>query len=72
MAWLAILGIANAVVSVYYYWNVVRCMYLLEPRERVPMQPAPSLRAALAVAVLGTIGLLLFAEGFLQVLGRGA
>jgi NADH-quinone oxidoreductase subunit N len=69
LGWLAIIGIINAVISVYYYWNVVRAMYLLEPQDSAPMVTAPSLRAALAIAVLGTLGLLLFAEGFLKVLG---
>jgi NADH-quinone oxidoreductase subunit N len=72
LAWLAIVGIINAVISLYYYFNVVRAMYLLPAKETTPFDTAPGLRAALAVAILGTIGLLIFAQGFLQLFGAPA
>ena len=50
LAWLAILGVVNSVVSAYYYVRVIRVMFLQEPAsaEGVPMS-APS-RFALVVA----------------------
>ena len=72
LGWLAIVGIINAVISLYYYFNVVRAMYILPAKETTPFGAAPGLRAALAVAILGTIGLLVFAQGFLQLFGVGS
>ena len=62
---LAVVGIINAVISVYYYWNVVRCMYLLPPRTSAAVPLAPGVRTALALSVLGTLGLFLLAQQLL-------
>ena len=65
LAWLAVVGVINAVISVYYYWNVVRCMYLLPPRTSAAVPLAPGVRTALALSVLGTLGLFLLAQQLL-------
>jgi len=65
LTWLAVVGIINAVISVYYYWNVVRCMYLLPPRTSAAVPLAPGVRTALALSVLGTLGLFLLAQQLL-------
>ncbi|HEY3398036.1 MAG TPA: NADH-quinone oxidoreductase subunit N [Armatimonadota bacterium] len=58
--WLAIVGIINAVISVYYYMNIVREMYFGRGRERqLPVRPASVMiiivLLAIAVLVLGLI-----------------
>ena len=55
LLWLAVIGVANSVVSAYYYLKVVRVMYL-DPspsEERVPSSPA--FRIALGVSTLGIL-----------------
>jgi NADH-quinone oxidoreductase subunit N len=55
LAWLAVVGVINSVVSAYYYLRVVRVMYL-EPspdEERVPASQA--LRASLGISALGIL-----------------
>jgi NADH-quinone oxidoreductase subunit N len=50
---LAIIGIANTVVSLYYYTRVVRDMFLEEPdEEAVPANPGPGIRIG---ALSGTL-----------------
>jgi NADH-quinone oxidoreductase subunit N len=72
LVWLAIVAVVNAVISVYYYWNVVRCMYLLAPRDTAPVGAAGGIRWALGISVLGTLGLFLLAQQLLYLVnGRG-
>jgi proton-translocating NADH-quinone oxidoreductase chain N len=67
LIWLAVVGIVNAVISVYYYWNVIRNMYLLTPQAEAaaPLPAAPGVRWALGLSVLGTLGLFLLAQQLL-------
>ena len=53
MLWLAVLAIANSVISLYYYLRIVREMYITEPavapeRIRLPVASAGVLWALLA------------------------
>jgi proton-translocating NADH-quinone oxidoreductase chain N len=54
-AWLAILGIINSVVSVYYYMNVVREMYFGKAAEAAPRRAPGVVSAAVVIAALGTL-----------------
>jgi NADH-quinone oxidoreductase subunit N len=65
LIWLAIIGVVNAVISVYYYWNVVRCMYLLAPEGTSAVATSPGVRWALGLSVVGTLGLFLLAQQLL-------
>ena len=59
-AWLAVVGIVNSVISLYYYMNVVRVMYFAKGEgPRIGAIPAP-LACAVAVAVVGTLLLFVF------------
>ena len=53
--WLAVIGVLNSAVSLYYYLRVVVFMYL--KKETIGSEPSsrPALTAALAVAVVATI-----------------
>lgn len=55
--WLAVVGIVNSVISLGYYFNVVRLMYL-RPARRVPAFPRRSL---FSTAVIGLTALLIVA-----------
>lgn len=56
MAWLAIVGILNSVVGLYYYLKVMKVMYLEQPAGEIQVQKFPVLWAiALAVCVIGVV-----------------
>lgn len=53
---LAIIGVLNSVISVYYYLRVTVLMYMTEPsREFEPLSLSPLTGAALLIAIIGTI-----------------
>lgn len=55
--WLAVLVAVNSVISVGYYWTVVRNMYLREPEgEPAPLLADGWLRAAVAVSLVMALG----------------
>jgi NADH-quinone oxidoreductase subunit N len=66
LLWLAVVGIVNTVISVYYYWNVVRQMYLRAPENAAPVPTPAGVRWALGLSVLGTLGLFLLAQQLLE------
>jgi NADH-quinone oxidoreductase subunit N len=53
--WLAVIGVLNSALSLYYYVRVVVFMWVKEPAVGSAIVPHPSLRVALAVAVSGTL-----------------
>jgi len=54
--WLAVIGVANSALSLYYYVRVVVFMWTTEPdAERTPLHVTPALAAVLIAAVAGTI-----------------
>ena len=53
LVWLAVIGVINAVIAVYYYLRVVLYMYARDPETDEAFQPSPYLGAALAAAVVG-------------------
>jgi len=56
MLWLAILGVLNSVVGLYYYLNVLKVVYLSRPEaESKPLKLSPVWTTALVVAVLGVM-----------------
>ncbi len=65
LVWLAICGFLNSVVSVYYYWNVVRAMFIMKPVSQEAMGPTADVRLTLAVAAVGTIAIFVLAGPFM-------
>ena len=55
MAWLAVLGVANSVLSAYYYLKVVRTMFTTTSSSDEKIPSSGSLRTALGLASLGVI-----------------
>ena len=56
--WLVILGLLMAVVSLYYYANVIRMMYFVPDSDAGAAIKAPV--AAKIVLILGVVGLIIF------------
>ncbi|MGQ9681940.1 MAG: proton-conducting transporter transmembrane domain-containing protein, partial [Anaerolineae bacterium] len=60
--WLAAVGVANSVISLAYYFRVVRVMYFEAPGEAAAAGAVPvNLRLAVAVSWAGTLGLIALA-----------
>lgn len=67
-SWLLIIvtiAILNSALSIYYYARVIRYMYVLPPNGERIKEPVPYVIAIL-LAVIGTIGIGLYPEPFIQ------
>jgi len=59
--WLAIIGVANSLISVWYYVRVIVTMYMKPLDSETPaVELSPTILVAILVALIGTIGLGLF------------
>jgi NADH-quinone oxidoreductase subunit N len=53
---LAIIGVLNSALSVYFYLRVTVMMYMRNPeKEFAKLDPSPAMVIALIIAVLGTL-----------------
>ncbi len=61
--WLAVIGVLNSVVSMYYYIKIPKAMYLekSEDDDR-PLAISPALAAAAFIGAVGTIAMFLFPQ----------
>lgn len=57
--WLAAIGVANSVISVYYYFNVTRTMFFHEPPDQARFQLHPATLWTIAVTAGASVALLL-------------
>ena len=55
LLWLAGLAITNSLVSLYYYLNVIRQMYIEEPEDSSPLRMAPLTNGILVVLLAGMV-----------------
>ncbi len=55
LLWLAVVGVINSVISLYYYVGVIRAMYVMPPTAAAPIEEPAMLQVALGVAGLGTL-----------------
>lgn len=55
LLWLAVVGIINSIVSLYYYVGVIRAMYVMPAPAATPIDEPASLQVALGIAGLGTL-----------------
>lgn len=60
MLWLAILGVVNSVISLGYYWKIIRATYMRPMRRTDAIPVSPFLNVALVVTLLGILWLGLF------------
>jgi len=72
LIWLAVVAIANSVVALYYYVNVIRVMYLLPASSREPVTGAAALQVALGITALGTLVIGIFPQPFINLVGAAA
>ena len=62
LLWLAVVGIVNSVISLYYYVGVIRAMYVMPAPSTAPLVEPAALQVALGVAGLGTLVIGLFPD----------
>ncbi len=55
--WLALVGIINSVISLYYYMNVVRVMYFSKARHLERIRWSAGVAAVICVTLAGTLAL---------------
>jgi NADH-quinone oxidoreductase subunit N len=67
LAWLAVVGAVNSVVSAYYYFNIIRLMYIKIAEKPRVVSPGISSGLALAVVGAGVVILGLWPNGLLEV-----
>lgn len=65
-AWLAVVGAVNAAISIYYYLRVVVVMAMRDPVEDATLVRSMPLTLTLAVAVIMTVLVGIWASPFLQ------
>jgi NADH-quinone oxidoreductase subunit N len=53
--WLVLVGVLNSIVSLYYYLQVVRQMYIIPPRTEEPGPASPALSGALLITMAGVL-----------------
>jgi NADH-quinone oxidoreductase subunit N len=63
---LAVIATLYAAVAVYYYFKIVRSMFINEETEKTPLATSFGLRLALGVAGVMTLAIGLYPEPFLQ------
>jgi NADH-quinone oxidoreductase subunit N len=61
---LAVVGVLNSAISVYYYFRVIVSMYMKEPGEFQPERIPVTVQAAVAIAAIGVLWLGVF-PGFI-------
>lgn len=63
MVWLAVIMIVTSTISFFYYFGIIKQMYMRAPQEEDSMLKAPtSIGVIVTVSLIGTIGLALFAN----------
>ncbi len=55
LLWLAVVGILNSVISLYYYVGVIRAMYVMPAASEASLTEPAALQVALGITGLGTL-----------------
>jgi proton-translocating NADH-quinone oxidoreductase chain N len=55
LTWLAVIGVINGVISLSYYWKIMRAIYFAEPSSEEPLPTSAALNVALGVAIAGVL-----------------
>jgi NADH-quinone oxidoreductase subunit N len=55
LLWLVVVAATNTVVSAYYYFGVIKVLWLREPTEKIEVPASGALKTALALSSLGIL-----------------
>ncbi len=65
--WLAVIGVMNSFISVYYYLRIIKASYFEEQETTfVPIKFTPSIMAVVIITAIGTLGLGFFPQQLLD------
>ncbi len=64
--WLAVIGLLNSAISLYYYFRVVMLMYMQEPARKIHTSNAVPLTIGLAIMVAGVLVIGVYPHPFLE------
>lgn len=67
---LALVGVLNSIISLYYYFNVVRLMFFLPPKDETSLQIPRSLVLAVTVTMAMTLVMGLYPQPFIDLAAR--
>jgi NADH-quinone oxidoreductase subunit N len=70
MVWLALIGVLNSVISLFYYFGVIRQMYLVPAKVKQPIKISAVVWVVIGVAVVVTLVLGIYPEPVIH-LSRG-
>ena len=65
--WLAVLGVVNSVVSVYYYMNIARRMFFLESKDASPVETDIYTACVIGITSAATLFMGLLPETFMRI-----
>tara|TARA_Y100000588_G_scaffold100422_1_gene109154 strand:- start:915 stop:2438 length:1524 start_codon:yes stop_codon:yes gene_type:complete len=72
LAWLAVVGVINSVISAYYYLRVVKVMYLSPANTEDPIQVGLSMKVAMIVSFIALLGFGLYPTPLLKLAAAAA
>ena len=55
LEWLVVVGVINSVISAYYYFGIIKTMYLSKPKSDEPIDSEFPIRLAVGVTVAGVL-----------------
>ena len=64
--YLAVAGVINSVIAAYYYFRIIRTMYLVRPLEAASIKPSLALNFALVLTAIFTLGIGLYPKPFID------
>lgn len=73
MGWLAVIGVINSVISLFYYMKVIRPMFFdPAPADAQPITYSRWIQAGLVIAAVMTLLIMLFPMPFYNLASGGA
>lgn len=67
---LAAVGVINSIVSIWYYLNVVRLMFMTEAKDESPIRIGPAVQLGLVVTLVLTLVMGIYPQPFIEWAGR--
>ncbi|HRZ86473.1 MAG TPA: NADH-quinone oxidoreductase subunit N [bacterium] len=65
--YLAVAGVLNSVIALYYYVRVIKYMYLDQPEKDLAVALHPAIVAAVIIAAAGTLSIGIYPEPFIRI-----
>ncbi len=68
--WLAIIGVLNSVVALYFYARIAYYMYFVEPKMKEPIKPSGALKLIMFVSLFMVLFICLFPQKIIEIAGQ--